>query len=388
MSFPSAAAVAVVHRCWAEISLAALRHNAGVARTQSGLDLMAVVKANAYGHGAVTVARALQDQVAVFGVANLQEALELRSAGLDTPILLLGTCLAEEQEPALRAGFHVCVNSLAEARAWSELAGRLGTTTRGHVVLDTGMGRMGFIEPEWTEDTVRALVALPHISWEGLATHLPSPDEDAGFTRRQIELFHQSVQLAQVSGLQPRWVDLASSAGLLGYPSGHEFCNLVRPGLMLYGVDPLANTGLGDPYQEKLRLVLTWKTRVILVRELPEGHGISYGRSHVTGRPTRVATLACGYADGYPRQVSGKNASVLLHGQRCPLLGRVTMDQIMVDVTDLPADQPVVPGDEVVLLGTQGGAKISAEEVADKAGTISWHVFTGITARVARVVVA
>lgn len=377
-----------MHRCWAEISLDALRHNAGVARAQSGRELMAVVKANAYGHGAVTVARTLENQVAVYGVANLQEALELRASGLQTPILLLGTCLPQEEEAALRAGFHVCVNSLAEARDWNALAARLGTTARGHIVLDTGMGRMGFIEPEWNAETVEALMALPHIAWEGLATHLPSPDEDAAFTKAQIERFHRSVELAAAAGFKPRWVDLASSAGLLGYPEGHEFCNLVRPGLMLYGVDPLADTGLGDPRQEKLRPVLTWKTRVILVRDLPEGHGISYGRSLITRRATKVATLACGYADGYPRQVSGKNASVLLHGRRCPLLGRVTMDQIMVDVTDLPSDQLVVPGDEVVLLGAQGDARIMAEEVAAKAGTISWHVFTGITARVARVVVA
>lgn len=377
----------MVHRCWAEINLSALKHNTRIAQQQSGRDILAVVKANAYGHGAVTVARALVDQVKLFGVANLAEALELRASGIVTPILLLGTCLPEEKEVALQAGFHVCINSLAEAQGWNALAQKAGTMVHGHIVLDTGMGRMGFIEPEWTPEVVAQLLALPDVAWEGIASHMPSPDEDFRFTSGQIQKFQEAVAMAAQAGLKPRWIDLTSSAGLLGYRAAHEFCNLVRPGLMLYGVDPLAGTGLGDPQQEKLKPVLTWKTRVILVRELPEGHGVSYGQTFVTTRRTRVATLAAGYADGYPRQVSGKYASVLVHGRRCPVLGRVTMDQIMVDVTDLPEGESVGPGDEAVLLGSQGESTISAEEVAGKAGTISWHVFTGITARVTRIAV-
>jgi alanine racemase len=365
--------------------LEALRHNARVARAQSGRELMAVVKANGYGHGAVTVARALDDLVAMFGVANFREGMELREAGIQTGVLLLGACLPEERTGVLKAGFHFGISSVEEAQAWDKRAGELGVEGHAHIVLDTGMGRMGFIELNWSAGTVATLVAMKHLVWEGIGSHLPSPDEDSGFTAAQIDRFGRGVAVAATGGMRPRWMDLANSAGLLGYPAAHRLCNLVRPGLMLYGVDPLTGTGLGDPAQERLRPALTWKARVVLVRELPSGHGVSYGRTHVTERPTLVATVACGYADGYPRQVSGKNASLLLHGRRCPLLGRVTMDQVMVDVGGLGG--AVQPGDEAVLLGCQGEETISAAEVAAKAGTISWHVFTGIGARVARVAV-
>ena len=364
------------HRTWAEIDLDAVRHNARVARAQSGGEVMAIVKANAYGHGAVAVARALSGIAAAFGVANLHEAEELRAGGVAEPVLLLGACLPEEEQSALRRGFHVCVSTLEEAAAFDALAAKLGTKAHAHVIVDTGMGRMGFPECLWNDETVAALAALRHIVWEGIASHLPSPDEDAAFTHAQIARFARAVQTARAAGLQPRWVHTANSAGLLGYAEQHGVCNLVRPGLMLYGVSPLPE------HQALLKPVMNWKTRITLIRELPAGHGVSYGRTAILQRPTKVATLACGYADGYPRQVSGHDADVLIHGTRCPLLGRVTMDQMMVDVTDLSESAQV--NDEAVLMGTQGTECISAVEVAQKAGTIAWHVFTGITARVGR----
>lgn len=393
-------------RSWAEIDLGALRHNATIARQQSGSGVMAIVKANAYGHGAVAVARALSGIAAMFGVANLHEAEELRAGGIAEPILLLSACLPEEEEPALRQGFHVCVSTLEEAAALDAMAAKLGTKAHAHIIVDTGMGRMGFPEPSWNAETIGALSALRHIVWEGIASHLPSPDEDGEFTRAQISRFAQCVETARAAGLQPRWVHVANSAGLLGYAAQCGVCNLVRPGIMLYGVNPLGDeaeetekrrngdgeTASSPPLRFSafprlggtfLQAVMTWKTRITLVRELPAGHGISYGRTEILKRGTKVATLACGYADGYPRQVSGKGADVLIHGTRCPLLGRVTMDQMMVDVTDLEKSAQV--GDEVVLLGAQEGGCISAVEVAQKAGTIAWHVFTGITARVERV---
>jgi alanine racemase len=237
---------------------------------------------------------------------------------------------------------------------------------------------MGFTEAQWTNETASVLHDFTHIIWEGLCSHFPSADEDETFTQAQVERFHDLVQVGWDAGFLPGWVHLGNSAGLLGYPPA-DFCNLSRPGLALYGVSPLPDK------QDQLRPALTWKTRVLMVRELPAGHGISYGRTKILEKPTQVATLACGYGDGYPRQVSGKGAAVLIHGQRCPLLGRVTMDQIMVDVTGLA--EPVKLGEEAVLLGTQGNETISAMDLAKQADTIAWHIFTGITARVDRVVV-
>lgn len=366
----------IFSRSWAEIDPGSMRHNAAAARSHSGCEVIAIVKANAYGHGAVPVARALTDDVAMFGVANLAEAEELRAGGITAPILLLSACLPQEREQVLLRGLHLCVSTREEAVALDALAAKLGVKAHAHAVVDTGMGRMGFPEEAWDVACVRELLSLPHFIWEGIASHLPVPDEDVAFTRAQIAGFARCVGAARAAGMQPRWIHTANSAGLLGYPEQRDVCNLVRPGLMLYGISPLPE------HQPLLQPVLAWKTRITLIRELPPGHGVSYGRTFVTSRRTRVATLACGYADGFPRQVSGKGAQVLIRGQRCPVLGRVTMDQMMVDVTGLA--EPALVGDEAVLLGNQGAESINAVELARQADTIAWHVFTGITTRVAR----
>jgi alanine racemase len=179
-------------------------------------------------------------------------------------------------------------------------------------------------------------------------------------------------------GFRPKWIHACNSAGLLGYEEQRGLCNLTRPGLMLYGVSPLPEE------QSRLKPVLSWKTRVTLVRELPAGHGVSYGSTYITERPTRVATLACGYADGYPRQASGHGAQVIIGNTVCPVLGRVTMDQIMVDVSTCGDAKP---GDEAVLIGAQRSTKVTATEIAAWSHTIEWHVFTGIGPRVPRVAV-
>lgn len=365
-------------RSWVEIDLTAVRDNAAVARQQGGAPIMAVIKADAYGHGAARIAQTLAPQVAMFGVANLREALELRDAGIQTPVCLLGSCLEAEYETALLGGFHLIVSSLSQVRVLDQIAQRLQVEVHAHAAIDTGMGRLGFLESEWQEEVIGELARLPNVIWEGFASHLPVADEDRDFTVKQIGRFGEGVRLMHASGMHPRWTHLCNSAGILGFKESQSFCNLTRPGLILYGVSPLA-----DPEaQGLLRPTLTWKSRVTLVRRLPAGHGISYGRSVRLQRPTQVATIACGYADGYPRQASNQNAQILVHGQRCALLGRVTMDQIMIDVTDLP--RRVEVGDEVVLLGQQGGETISAVELASRSGTIAWDIFTGIGRRVAR----
>jgi alanine racemase len=366
------------HRCWIELNADALRHNAAVARTQGAAEMMAVIKANAYGHGAVWAARTLQDSVAMFGVANVQEALELKSAGIEKPTYLLSPCLPEEWELAVRMGCHLSVSSLQEAIALDKLAQRLETKALLHAVVDTGMGRIGFLEEAWDHSAIAALMSVKHVSWEGLNTHLPSADEDAAFTRAQLARFRQAVEKAHGMGFRPKWIHACNSAGLLGYEEQRGLCNLTRPGLMLYGVSPLPEE------QSRLKPVLSWKTRVTLVRELPAGHGVSYGSTYITERPTRVATLACGYADGYPRQASGHGAQVIIGNTVCPVLGRVTMDQIMVDVSTCGDAKP---GDEAVLIGAQRSTKVTATEIAAWSHTIEWHVFTGIGPRVPRVAV-
>ena len=371
----SATATDNLPRCWAEIDLGAIRANAQAATRASRCGVIGIIKANAYGLGAVEVGKALQATVEMFGVANVTEALELRKARIRTPILILGTCLPAERTLVIRNRFVPCISSLTEARAWNALNQQMDTPCLDvHVAVDTGMGRAGFPLGEWTPKTIRALRKLKNIRIDGLCSHFPSADEDPEFTLRQIQRFSEVSALGLSHGLNPAKVHLGNSAGALGFPELQEVSNFVRPGLMLYGVSPLPEM------QHALRPVLSWKTRIILIRDLPKGHGVSYGRTFVTRKPTRVATLAVGYADGFPRNLSGQNASVLIRGQRCPILGRITMDQTMVDVTDLPAKE----GDETVLIGKQGREQILISEVAQKAGTIPWEILTRLSARVQR----
>lgn len=354
-------------RAWAEIELSALRHNLAVAREVSGCRVMAVVKAGAYGHGLEEVAQVLVGEaIAFFGVANVGEARRIAAAGVTTPIYLLGATWAEERAEIVAHEWTPCLSTVAEARHFDELARAAGVKLKVHLSVDTGMGRGGFIAGD-LEAALPVLEGLEGIEIEGIGSHLPSADEDEDFTREQFDRFGEIVD--SLGGAERfRWIHLSNSAGLLGYDNSR--CNLVRPGLMTYGLSPL------PAFQEKLRTVMSLKSRVTLLRTLPAGHGISYGREYVTERPTRVATVGIGYGDGYPRHVSGHGAEVFIRGRRYPLIGRVTMDQVMVDV----GEGEVEEGDEVEMFGEN----ISVGEVAEKAGTIAWEVLTGITPRVVR----
>ena len=356
-------------RAWAEIELSALRHNLRVAREAGGCEVMPVVKAGAYGHGLEEIARTLAtEDIAFFGVANVGEARRIRHAGVNTRIYLLGATWSEEREEIVAQDWTPCLSSLEEARHFNELAADVGVRLKVHLAVDTGMGRGGFVAEDLPK-TLAELLTLEHLEIEGLGSHLPSADEDREFTLGQFACYEKV--LAELGGADRfRWRHLSSSAGLLGYGAGS--CNLTRPGLLLYGVSPL------QEHQVRLKTVMTLKSRVTLIRTLPAGHGVSYGRSFVTTRPTRVATVGIGYGDGYPRHVSGNGAEVFIRGQRFPLLGRVTMDQVMIDVTDGPN---VTEGDEVEMFGPN----IPVAELAAKASTISWEIFTGITPRVTRV---
>ncbi len=362
-----------LRRCWAEIDLAALQHNLAAVRAQvgDGVRVMAVVKANAYGHDVRHVVPALAGRVEMFGVANVAEAREVRALAAETPVFLLGPALPEERAEIVAAGFVPSVSSATEAREFGALAG--GRRVPVHLVIDTGMGRIGV----WQEEAAavaREILALPSLEITGIASHFPSADEDAAFTREQIAHFQGVVAELKLAGLSRPLVHLENSAGVIGFPAAGG--DMVRPGLMLYGSAPVPD------FQPRLRAVMSWKTRVTLVREVGAGRGISYGRAFIAPHPMRVATLATGYADGYRRHLSGREASVLLRGQRCAVLGRVTMDQIVADVSALPG---IECGEECVLLGRQGREEILAAELAQKAGTIPWEIFTGIGRRVERV---
>ena len=342
--------------------------NLRVARDAAGCDMMVVVKAGAYGHGLEEIARMLAARdIAFFGVANVGEARRIREAGVATPVYLLGPTWEAERAEIVARGWTPCISSLAEAEQFDQLAAAAGVRQKVHLAVDTGMGRGGFVAADLPQ-AMAVLERMPHLEIEGIGSHCPSADEDAEFTRGQIAVYREII--GALGGPDRfKWRHLLNSAGLLGYDRG--LCNLARPGLMLYGVSPLPD------FQARLATVMTLKSRITLLRTLPAGHGVSYGREYVTAAPTRVATVGIGYGDGYPRHVSGRGAEVFIHGRRCPILGRVTMDQVMVDATAVPEARE---GDEVEMFGPN----IPVTEVAEKAGTIAWEIFTGITSRVVR----
>ena len=372
-----------VRRCWAEVDLNALRHNVAVIREHVGANvgILAVVKANAYGHGVLELARELRYLVEMFGVANVEEALQLRRAAPDTPVVVLGPALPDERESLVRNAFIPVVSSLEEARAYSELVERsnLSSPFSIHLKVDTGMGRIGVWYEEAAE-VARTISSLPGLRLTGVATHLPVADEDLQWTLDQLARWETCVKHLRDAGMDIPLVHSLNSAGVILLSNRARLTSgtsgdVIRPGLMLYGSSPIPE------FQAKLRPVLTWKARITLLRQVPEARSLSYGRTFVTPAPMRIATVCVGYADGYSRHLSNAGTEVLIGGRRCAVLGRVTMDQILVDTTALPQ---VAEGDEVVLMGAQGAEEITAAELATKAGTIPWEIFTGISSRAIR----
>ncbi len=355
-------------RTWAEVDLEAIRHNIGVVRRRIGAaaEILAVVKADAYGHGVAAVARTLAPEAAIFGVANLKEAGEVATLGTGRDIMLLSACLPAERNQAVAEKFIVTVSGAEEAAAFANCG-----PTRINFKIDTGMGRMGCPKHSALE-ALRAVREIRNIEVHSISTHLPSADEDMVFTSAQLQEFARLKN--QIHEIFPGVKTHAlNSAGVLTRQV--ERGEIVRPGLMLYGSSPL------PAMQEELRPALSWKARVVLVREVAKGDSISYGRTFIASEPMRVAVLAVGYADGFPRQASGNGAGVLLGGDRCPLLGRVTMDQIVVDVSACPGVQA---GDAATLIGSEGDKTIPVAELAGRAGTIAWDIFTGLGQRVQR----
>ncbi len=368
-------------RTWAEVSASALEHNYRAIRgcLHEGCRFLGVVKANAYGHGAVPVAKQLAALGADYlAVACLEEAIPLREAGITLPILLLSQTPAADVGQLTRLDLTQAVHDAAYARLLSEAAGTAGKTQKIHLMADTGMTRLGFLcDDESLPATLTAageILALPHLDVEGAMTHFATADTDEAFTRVQFGRFCAFLDgLRERYGFTPRLRHCANSAACLLYPEMQ--LDMVRPGIILYGYSP--DVGLKLPVT--LRPVMTLKTRILSVKDVPAGADVSYGRTHTLKEPRRLAVLAIGYADGFHRACSDK-IDVLIDGQRAPLLGRVCMDLCMVDVTDIPA---AVPGAAAVVFGPD----LPADEAAVAAGTISYELLAGLTPRVARIIV-
>lgn len=357
-------------RAWVDVDLEAIAHNLDIARQAlPDTQLMPVVKAGAYGHGLEPVARRLDnDGIAFFGVANAGEARRLSQAGIRTKPFILGPSFPEEREEIVLNNWCCSVSTLEEALHFQSLASLYDKTFLVHLAIDTGMGREGVLPAELNE-LAAALKQMPNLMVDGVMSHFPCADEDVPYTQDEIARFTDCVAALQ-QHFRLRYRHIAASAGELGYEI--PVANLARPGLMLYGVAPMASI-----YDGVLRPTLKLSSRVSLIRTLPAGHGVSYGRTHITNRPTRVATIGIGYADGWSRHLSGKGAEVYINGHYCPMLGRVTMDQIMADVTNVPF---ISPGDEVELIGSH----IPVTKVAALADTIVWEIFTGLGPRLPR----
>lgn len=370
---------------WIEVSRSALTHNLHLLRSQltPGAQLMAVVKANAYGHGAAETARTLQQAGADrFAVATLTEAVELRQAGIVRPILVLGYTPPWHAASALAHAITLTVFELETATAFHAAAQAAGQRLTVHVKVNTGMNRLG-VRPEAAPALLTALTALDGLAVEGIFTHFATSDEtDKTHAEAQFTRFQALLDALRRAGLRPPLAHAANSAALLTMP--HTHLDMARSGIALYGLDPdMTQCTLPAGF----RPALAWKARVTQVSDLAPGEAVSYGREFIASRPMRTATLPIGYADGFPRRPQTWG-SVLIHGQHAPILGRVCMDQTVVDVTAIEAATgPVRQGDEVVIIGRQGEANLSAEIASARVGTNNYDIVSRILARVPRIYV-
>ncbi len=366
---------------WAEVDLGALAHNIREIRRQScpRAEVMAVVKANAYGHGAIEVSKAaLVGGAARLAVARAAEGVELRRAGIAAPILILGYTPAGMIRDVAEYGLEQTVYSVEYARMVNDRAAGLGVRIPVHIKIDTGMGRIGILAGAGTAvEDVKAVAGLKHLYAVGIFSHFATADSaDKSFARRQWDSFVKLLNGLKGEGLEFPLRHCANSAAIIDLPETH--LNLVRAGIMLYGLYP---SGEVERRKIGLKPVMSLKTRIIQVKGVPPGYPVSYGCTYITERDTVIATIPVGYADGYSRRLSSKG-EVLVRGRRAPVAGRVCMDQCMIDVGDVPG---VAPGDEVILFGRQGDVTLPVEEVAGWMGTINYEVVCLVGARVPRI---
>jgi len=366
---------------WVEIDLSAIASNTRrlAALVGPGVRVLASLKADAYGHGAIKVARTiLRNGASMLGVATTSEARPLREAGIAAPILVFGYVPPWQMREAVRLGLTVTLYSLEAARALARAAQALDKNVRVHVKVDTGMGRLGIRAEDVPQilALVREIHAQRNLELEGIFTHFAMADtRDQTYTRLQLARFHSVLRALEREGLRPLLVHAANSAALLSLPETRF--DMVRPGIALYGLNPSEDV----PLPEGFLPALAFKTQVSQVKVIPAHEAISYGCTYVTERPMRIAVLPVGYADGF-RRAPANWGSVLLHGREAPLVGRVCMDQCMIDVSHIPQARA---GDEVVLIGCQGRAMLSAEMVAERLGTSNYEVVSALLARVPRV---
>lgn len=370
-------------RTWAEISIPALQSN--IRKIQSHLsnksEIMGVIKADAYGHGVEVVAHTLCEMgIKYFAVSNLIEAIEVRKLCPDAEILILGYTPPENAQLLEMHNIIQAVISVNYAKILSASAGR---TIRCHVKLDTGMGRIGLKNdtPEETAEEIEYISTLEHISVEGIFTHFAVADTDTPecneYTQKQQEFIIKTAEIIKNDGLDLKHVHFMNSAAAISHTSDKS--TLARTGIIMYGLLPNYPQQLNIKFEPVMSLYST----VAYVKTVPEGTSLSYGRTYTTDKERTIATITVGYADGYPRLLSNKGY-VLIHGCKCPVLGRVCMDQIMVDVSNV--DVTVKPNDIVTLIGKDGGQEITADELANLIGTIGYEIVCGITKRVPRII--
>jgi alanine racemase len=369
----------LMHPAWIEVNQLAIAHNVRTIKKYVGdsVRVMAVVKGNAYGHGMIEVARnVLANGADWVATAYMNEAVALREAGIAAPILVMAYTPASLTHVALQNDLAVTISDIEVARRMSEIAVERGETLRAHLKIDTGMSRLG-VHHTWVNEAVSALEQLQNLKIEGVMTHFSSADTNPSFTREQLDFFKSAVELCKSRLPTIQFTHAANSAGTLNYPEAHF--DMVRPGVALYGLTPFEQ-GWGK-LTESLIAALTWKARVALVKTLPAHTPVSYGGTFVTTRETRVAVIPVGYADGF-RRAPYNAGFVLVRGQRAQIIGRVCMDQFMIDVTRI---RDVKTDDEVVLLGAQDTQRISAEDIAKRIGTINYEVTTSLLTRIPRV---
>jgi alanine racemase len=367
------------YAAWSEIDLGALKRNVAKTRKLVGdsVKILLTIKADAYGHGARHVARgAIGAGVDMLGVATLHEGIELRGAGARVPILILSPSLVNEIDEILEWELIPTVSDMRFAQALAFSASRVSREVKVHVEIDTGMTRAGVNEDDAC-DFLTSLSKLPGITVEGIYTHLPSTyEEESDFTRAQIRAFRDIIQALRLKGIEFPLIHTANSAAIS--QCGDSYFNMVRPGGMIYGMFPRKGmNGIG------LEPVMSFKSRVVNVKDVRKGKTVSYGRTHTFDHDARVAAVAAGYGHGLTRLLSN-NGDLLVRGTRAPIVGMVTMDVTLIDVTAIPQ---VAVGDEVVIFGRQGGNEITVYEVAERCGTISYEITCGIGKRVPRVYV-
>lgn len=359
---------------WITVDLGAIENNISLLTAQTGVPIMAVVKANAYGHGMIPVARAaLQGGAEWLGVARVDEALELRKAQFTCPILVMGYSPEYNLREAVSSDISTAIWSIEQLDSLSRLASELQVPAKVHLKIDTGMSRLGAARHQ-ALSLAEEIVNAEFVEFEGLFTHYARADETDQLSIKEQETeFLEVLEKLFRSGYKPAYVHAANSAASLFWPDSRF--NLIRPGISIYGLHPSRECRLPGDFQSALE----WKAILSQVKVLPPGRGVSYGHEYITQKDERIGTIPIGYADGF-RRVG--NNQVLVGGKIVPVVGRVCMDQVCVQLDELPDAKA---GDEVVIIGTQGEARITAEQIADRWGTINYEVVCGLAARVPRI---